>query len=446
MSTENSPQPAAGHDEAEEVTNSHWRSTALASMANYIDAGSIVAGSTGLAMWQTKFGMSNHYVGVLGAFSSNAISAGVGALIGGRICDLYGRKRIYQYDLLVYAFGILWIIFAQNAWMLVVGYVVVGLAVGADVPASWTLIAENAPKQARGKLGSLAQVFWNIGPLITLWLALVLSPLGELGTRLVFGHLFVLALVTWTLRRKMSESARWKALAGQPQQNGAQTQNPPFWRNMSQLFSHRYIGAVVFLTVMYGVWNLEAGTGGFYLPYILRTVGGQGQAASVGLQSITFFLGLVVLAFVFMPLNDRVNRRVLFGIGAIIQTVGYLLFAIFELNTTVALSNVILLGLGGGVGQQVFFQIWSGELFPTQLRSTAQGFMFAVVRIALGIWSFFVPVLAATGFHTLAWILTGFLAVSGLVGVLFAPATAGKSLERIQEERDAQFEARASSR
>jgi hypothetical protein len=32
-------------------------------------------------------------------------------LIGGRICDLYERKRI---DLLVYAFGALWIAFAPR--------------------------------------------------------------------------------------------------------------------------------------------------------------------------------------------------------------------------------------------------------------------------------------------------------------------------------------------
>ncbi len=61
--------------------------------------------------------------------------------------------------------------------------------------------------------------------------------------------------------------------------------------------------------------------------------------------------------------------------------------------------------------------------------------MFAVVRIGLGIWSFFVPGLAATGFHTLALILTLMLFVSGVIGVAFTPNTAGKSLEEIQEER-----------
>jgi MFS transporter, SP family, inositol transporter len=64
--------------------------------------------------------------------------------------------------------------------------------------------------------------------------------------------------------------------------------------------------------------------------------------------------------------------------------------------------------------------------------------MFAVVRISLGIWSFFVPVITAAGFHTLAWILTAFLIASALLGLLFAPSNAGKSLEEIQAEQESE--------
>lgn len=74
-------------------------------------------------------------------------------------------------------------------------------------------------------------------------------------------------------------------------------------------------------------------------------------------------------------------------------------------------------------------------MFPTALRSTAQGLSFAIVRIGLGIFSFFVPVLAATDFTVLAWTLTGFLSVSALIGWLWAPSNAGKSLEQIQREQ-----------
>ena len=89
------------------------------------------------------------------------------------------------------------------------------------------------------------------------------------------------------------------------------------------------------------------------------------------------------------------------------------------------------------MGQQAFFQLWSSGLFHTLLRSTAQGLIFAVVRIALGLWSFFAPVLTDNaGFHMVAWILTGFI-FSGLIGWFFAPANEGKSLEQIEREQAA---------
>lgn len=126
-----------------------------------------------------------------------------------------------------------------------------------------------------------------------------------------------------------------------------------------------------------------------------------------------------------------------------IQIVGMALLAIFPLTLPVALAYVILTGFGGGWGAQSFFQLWSGELFPTLLRSTAQGFMFAIVRIGLGIWSLFVPTLVKIGFTPLAWILTGFLVIAGVIGVAGAPRNAGKSLDEIQFERHRSAVARA---
>ena len=92
----------------------------------------------------------------------------------------------------------------------------------------------------------------------------------------------------------------------------------------------------------------------------------------------------------------------------------------------------MLFGAGAGFGQQSLFQLWSGELFPTLVRSTAQGFMFGVVRIALGGWTLLLPVIQDSGFRTLSVILFAMLAVSGLVGIVFAPETAGRDLDDTQ--------------
>jgi MFS transporter, SP family, inositol transporter len=417
------------------TSREEWRNTILAGLANYIDAGSIVAGAAGLTLWTELFGLSSNFVGLIGAFSSNAISAGIGALIGGWLCDQYGRKRIYQWDLLVYAFGLLWIIFAQEPWMLVTGYVLAGLAVGADVPASWTLIAESAPDKQRGRHAGVAQVLWMMGPVIVLAMAFALSGLGILGIKIVFGHLFVVALVLWAMRRRMSESKVWSEASGP--KSGVTF---AAFRNL--LGERRYLGPIAFLTGMYGLWNLMAGTNGFYLPFILRTVGSESQAMSVALQCASFLLVALGVAFVFMPYVDRVNQKKLFMVGATLQVVALLLFALFPLSLPVALGYVVFLGIGGGFAQQPFFQLWSGEMFPTLMRSTAQGLMFAIVRIGLGIWSFFVPAITKAGFHTLAWILTGFVTASALLGLFFAPSNAGKSLDEIQRERGGDPDAR----
>lgn len=406
-------------------TGDNWRDTILAGLANYIDAGSIVAGSAALALWQESYHLSNDFVGLIAAFGPNAIGAGVGALIGGWLCDKLGRKKIYQWDMLIYAVGMSMLVFAVAPWMIVTGFLIVGLAVGADIPASWSLIAEQAPDNRRGKHSGVAQVLWYLGPVVVLLLSLALTKLGILGARIVFAHLVVIALGLTLLRSRMQESKRWvesqKSDAPKP--------------GVSVLFQPRYLVSILGLVGMYGFWNLWAGTNGFFFPYILRTVGAASQAQSVAIQALSFFIGMLSIYFVFMRLSDRVNQRSLFIVSALIQIVGMALLAVFPLTIPVALLYVFLLQFGGGFGAQSFFQLWSAEMFPTALRSTAQGLCFAIVRISLGVFSFFVPMLTAAGFTNLAWILTGFLVISGLIGALWAPRNEGKSLEQLEAER-----------
>jgi inositol transporter-like SP family MFS transporter len=420
-------------------TPDNWRNTILAGLANYIDAGSIVAGSVALAQWAIAYHLSPSFIGLIGAFSANAISAGVGALIGGRLCDKFGRKRIYQYDMFFYAFGMLWLVFAVTPWMIVAGFILVGLAVGADIPASWSLIAELAPARARGKHSGVAQVLWYLGPTVVLLLSLALVNLGTLGTRIVFAHLAVVALVLTLMRARMKESSLWTQAratlaASTPEiSSGGQTALSP--ASLHRLFTAQNIRAMLFLVGMYGIWNLWAGTNGFFFPYILRTVGAQTQAASVAMQTGYFVVSMISIQLVFMKYSDRVSQRLLFTASVVLQVAGMLLLASFPLTTLVALSYMTLVAVGGGFGAQSFFQLWSAELFPTLLRSTAQGLTFAIVRIGLGIWSFFVPILTTTGFTRLAWILTGFQVLSGVIGIIWAPRHEGKSLAEIQAAR-----------
>jgi inositol transporter-like SP family MFS transporter len=330
--------------------------------------------------------------------------------------------------MLVYAAGMAMLVLAIAPWMIVLGFTVVGFAVGADIPASWSLIAEQAPDKRRGRHSGVAQVLWYLGPVVVLLLSLALTPLGALGTRIVFAHLLVIALALSLLRSRMKESGRWEAA------QKADVKRPP----VSTLLRKPYLVSILGLVGMYGFWNLWAGTNGFFFPYILRTVGAATQAQSVAIQALSFAIGMASIYFVFMRLADKVNQRTLFAASAVIQIIGMALLAVFPLTIPVALLYVFLLQFGGGFGAQSFFQLWSAEMFPTMLRSTAQGLCFAIVRVTLGVFSFFVPALNAAGFANLAWILTGFLMVSAIIGMLWAPRNEGKSLEQLEREQAAE--------
>lgn len=406
-----------------------WRDTILAGLANYIDAGSIVAGSVALTLWKDIYGLSDSFIGLIAAFSANAISAGVGALIGGVLCDKFGRKKIYQYDMLFYAFGMAWLVFASAPWMIVLGFVLVGLAVGADIPASWSLIAEQAPDKKRGAHSGVAQLLWYLGPVAVLVAAYFLKPFGLEGVRWLFIHLLVLALGLTFLRSKMRESQRWE----EAQAAFVAVTSQRDWR---QLLRAPYLGSVLFLAAMYGFWNLWAGYNGFFTPYLIERNNLPEWTATM-LPASYFLIGMLSILGIFMTLSDRVNQRVLFGISAALHVVGMALLAIFGFRLEIVIAHIVIMGVAGGFGAQSFFQLWSAELFPTAIRSTAQGLTFAIVRIGLGIWSLAVPTLAAYDFTVLAWILTGFLVVSGVIGLIWAPRNEGKSLEQIDRARGA---------
>jgi len=424
----NFPSTVSKEAETSHVTLQQWKWSALAGMASYLDAGSIVALGAGLAIVQKQFGLSDGAVGILAAIGPNALGCALGALIGGWLGDKLGRKKIYQYDLMVYAFGILLIACCVNKEMLFIGTFVIGLAVGADVPTSLALVGEFAPDQARGKLLGFTQVAWCLGPVVVLWLALALASLDMLGIRIVFLHLFVVAIVTWALRRGLSESARWT----QASQSGRGV-----GRNLWQLFQGANFRAIVWTATIYLFWNLAAGTAGIFNPYIINTLHAGGQAMSVGLSSAYFVIAMVVTITIFMPYADRSyrTRKLIWGVGAVMQTISYGLFLFFPFTITTVIFNIVLFSTSAALSGEAFYKVFSQELFPTRLRGTAQGFTFGIARTILGIWSFFVPILAQAGIRQIAALLTLFLAISGVVGYFFMPDTSGKSLEQIERER-----------
>ena len=127
------------------------KSTLAVSLTNYLDAGAIVAGASGLTLWKDYLGLTEGDLGWLNAISANCLGAAIGAIIGGFLADKYGRKAIYTYNMLVYMLGVLVIMLATNFPILLTGFLITGISVGVGVPASWTYISESSETQNRGR-------------------------------------------------------------------------------------------------------------------------------------------------------------------------------------------------------------------------------------------------------------------------------------------------------
>lgn len=409
------------------------KETIAVSLTNYLDSGCIVAGASGLTLWAEHFGLSSFAVGLLGAISANAFGAAVGALIGGRLSDKFGRKFIYTYNLLIYMFGALFIIFAMNFPMLLTGFLIMGLSVGAGVPASWSYIAEMAQPDSRAHNIGISQLAWSLGPAIIFTLGVILAPLGLLGNRLLFVSLVVVALIAWILQRQLDESKDWQEENARQAALQSHEKTHPYRDLFSNIVNRK---SIAFLVGVYLFWNLVAGAMGFFMPFVYETVGGLTNSQANMLQAAMWMLTSLGSYLGFAKLGDKVDQRKFYFVGALMAVGSWVVLTFVGMSWLGLWVFVALWGISAGIGAQAFYALWSSELFPTKYRGGAQGVMFFLVRGSCGVWSIIFPIILANlGFTVAGTFMIGLLIISLFIGTVWTPKTQGKTLERITLER-----------
>ncbi|GGJ68375.1 MFS transporter [Virgibacillus salexigens] len=418
---------------AKKVTG--WKATIAVAMANYIEAGSIIAAASSLTLWQAYLNIDSFGVGLLSALSANAFGAAVGALIGGPLTDKFGRAFIFKYDLLLYMLGVLLIALSVNFPMLLIGTIITGVAVGAGVPVSWTYIAEESPEDKRAAHVGTAQLAWSIGPMVTFFLAVLVAPLGLLGSRLIFFHLLVIAFITWYIRQGLDESKIWQEQKDKEEKESVLGKEKR--SSIRELFSLSVNRKALFLLIgIYLFWNLTSGAMGYFMPYIYENVGGLSGAQANLLQAFLWMFTVLTTFFGFMKLGDKYSRRLIFGLGAVMGVVAWIILTFMPMTWPTLIAFVILWGSAAGIGAQAFYALWTSELFPTRYRAGAQGLMYFIVRTGIAIWSFILPTLMVTlGFKVAGMVMITFLIIHAIIGIALSPKTQGKTLKQIEQER-----------
>ena len=440
------------------MAQSSLKSTIAVSLNNYLDAGAIVAGASGLTLWQHYLSLSEVHLGWLNFISANCLGAALGAILGGFLADRYGRKFIFTYNLLIYMTGVLIVMCSTSFPMLLIGFLFTGISVGVGVPASWTYISESSEIEHRGRNICISQMSWGIGPAIILLLGMCFAPDGWLfawveqlatlfgattpeaiavfSSRVVFLTLFIVAFVAWNLQRQLQESAEFTA---QREAGTKQESEKGMLDNIRLLFTNRVaVRTVAFLGIIYLCWNLVASVMGFFQPHIYETAGGVSNAEANWMNCIQWFI-IVLTTFVTSRIIDKVSHKFIYILGLIFAISAWVLLVAVGVNGKIGLwLFAILWGIEGGLSVQIFYALWGSELFPAKFRAGAQGLMFFLVRGLSAVWGLvFTGIYGENGegFTLAAWCMIALLLVSLIIGMIGAPKTQGKSLEQITKER-----------
>ena len=435
--------------------NSSLKSTLAVSLNNYLDAGAIVAGSSGITLWQNYLGLSEMHLGWLNALSANAMGAAIGAIIGGFLADKFGRKFIFTYNLLVYMLGMLIVMFSVSYPMLLAGFLVTGISVGIGVPASWTYISESSEVNNRGRNICISQMSWGIGPMLILFFGMLFAPGGYLyapveslahavigteaaqaavevfSSRVVFFTLFVVAFVAWNQQRQLQESAEFEA--------NKEKDKSGIVENIKMLFTNKVaVRSVAFLATIYLTWNLVASVMGFFMPHVYETAGGLSNETANMLSCVSWVF-VVVTTFIISFYVDKVAHRFFYIFGLVAALTAWILVIGGSVTSIAGIwVFTILWGLNNGSSVQVFYALWGSELFPAKFRAGAQGLMFFIVRGLSAVWGLvftFIYGENGEGFTLAAYCMVALLVVSLIVGLLGMPNTRGRSLNDITKER-----------
>jgi putative MFS transporter len=369
----------------------------------------------------TIFGSMVPYI-IQSKFATGAEVAAIGSatifglFIGtagqGQFSDRFGRRFIYQFNLLL--FGIFTILgaLAPSVTLLVACRFIAGIGLGAEQPLCFVYAGEYSPKAIRGRILAIVHFIggacvWPIGT------ALVLLFGGMLDTpehvwRGIWLSIGIGALIVWVLRFALPESPRYLATHGRgkealdvltrlgiagPKETlttdaASDTKSDPFAVVFSQ-FPVRVIAGMICFTAFFGV---AIGLGA-WLPNIMNA---KGFSITKSLQYTLAMNFAVPCASIFMMYAlDKFGRKITSVCAFICAGIMAVVFSNAETAIQLMVAGFIMIFFVQVAGNSM--QIFASEVFPTNARTSGFGWASGVGRLAT---AFIMP--------TILWVQSGY--------------------------------------
>ena len=365
----------------------------------------------------------------------------------GEFSDRFGRRFIYQFNLLLFGTFTILGAFAPSVTVLVVCRFIAGLGLGAEQPLAFAYAGEYSPKRIRGRILAIVHFIggacvWPIGTALVLLFG-NFATMPEYVWRGVWLLIGVGALIVWVFRFTLPESPRFLATHGrgdeaikvlerlgikgptEPLSSDAasNTKSDPIGIVL-RMFPVRVVAGMICFTAFFGV---AIGLGA-WLPNMMNA---KGFSITKSLQYTLVMNFAVPCASIFMMYAlDKYGRKITSVCAFVAAGLMAIVFANAGTPVELMIAGFIMVFFVQVAGNSM--QIFTSEVFPTNARASGFGLASGVGRLAT---AFIMPTILwvqnGWGLTTVFVCLAILLLIAAAAVTQLGPEARQKSLDEI---------------
>ncbi len=460
------------------MTPLHTRFWALAALGIMLDGFDFFIIGVANPLIQKDFGTDDAVKGLVSAAA--IVGAIFGAALLGPIADKIGRRRIFQFDLILFAVFSVACMVAPNVWILIGFRFVLGLAIGLDYPIAASFLAEVLPSKNRGQWLVGAFSLQAAGILLGATVGVIVIEIAPHvdSWRWMLGFGIVPAAIIIWLRRKVPESPRWLAQNGREKEakeiaerlvdhpvtvtaadKHRSTPVPEGIKAFLQpeLFKRHMIRRTVFTAVPWFLMDIAVYGVGIFTPTLLAAIALAGPDATFLSDDIAATQATAVLD-IFLVIGFAIAIVLVERLGRIpLQLAGFAMMAVALciLGTAESLDGGGQAHIGMVIAGFAIFNTFinagpnattyalPAEVFPSEVRAAGHGFAAGCAKLGAAIGVFLFPILQdGLGTNVLLFIIAGLTLVAFLITYALRIEPKGRSLDEVSGRKVAQLRPR----
>ena len=422
------------------------RRIALTAVGGYfVDGYDLLVLSGALLAIKPEFGLSAGQVGLLTAAAFTGMA--IGSPISGPLTDRFGRKPIFFASMMLFIVGSLATLLAPSLVPLIIMRLLIGIAIGADMPPSAALISEFIPSQRRGTFTGLGGVAWMLGGVCAILITLLIYSAtgGEQHWRWVLATGAIPAAVLLFLRHKTPESPHWlqargrhdDAVAAWRYARGDEGLAAPSHDHISKsaptkvrmLFRRPFVWLLLCICVFWGFNNLYGSAILLYQPTLITRIVTPKTYTALLFTGTTLLVAAIFGMIVCLFLIESLGRRFI-----ALSCLTILIIACLLIYFGIGVAPLVLIAFGVAIavingGTSLAFYAWAPELFPTAVRGRAVGIANMVGKAGSVLGTLALPTLYDSVGNVIFLIIAAGALINLAVVFVLAPETKGRSLD-----------------